>query len=141
MALPPSGPLSIGMIASEIGQQQGNNSLRDLSNSAGFSTPDAISDFYGYAPSSYNYVNIVPLAWPSTKSACGAIQPDATQLFFSGSGGTELCLNAGNVGETIYLDSGLTSPFNGQNLYYKSQSCGNILQISTEGMLLAVLYC
>jgi len=47
MALPSSGQLSINQIRNEIGTS--NGSLRYLSSLAGFSTPDAISDFYGYS--------------------------------------------------------------------------------------------
>lgn len=46
MALPSSGPLSIGDIRTELGS--GSGSLRALSALASFSTPDAISEFYGY---------------------------------------------------------------------------------------------
>jgi hypothetical protein len=54
MALPVSGPLSINMIRNELSTS--NGSLRALSSAAGFSTPDAISEFYGYSPpvSCYN---------------------------------------------------------------------------------------
>ena len=48
MALPVSGPLSINMIRNELSTS--NGSLRALSSAAGFSTPDAISEFYGYSP-------------------------------------------------------------------------------------------
>lgn len=47
MALPTSGPLSINDIRTELGVTQG--SLRYLSGSAGFFTPDSISEFYGYS--------------------------------------------------------------------------------------------
>lgn len=47
MALPSSGPLSIGQIRTELGSSSG--SLRTLSAAAGKSTPDAISEFYGYS--------------------------------------------------------------------------------------------
>jgi hypothetical protein len=47
MALPTSGPLSISMIKAELGSS--SNSLRTLSSLAGFSTPDAMSEFYGYS--------------------------------------------------------------------------------------------
>jgi hypothetical protein len=56
MALPPSGPISISMIKAELGSS--SNSLRTLSSLAGFSTPDAMSEFYGYSANStisYNY--------------------------------------------------------------------------------------
>jgi hypothetical protein len=46
MPLPSSGPLGIGAIRTELGSSSG--SLRTLSSLAGFSTPDAISEFYGY---------------------------------------------------------------------------------------------
>lgn len=46
MALPTSGPLSIGQIRTQLGSASG--SLRTLSALAGFTTPDAISEFYGY---------------------------------------------------------------------------------------------
>lgn len=48
MPLPVSGPLSIGQIRTELGSASG--SLRTLSSLAGFSTPDSISEFYGYPP-------------------------------------------------------------------------------------------
>ncbi len=46
MPLPSSGALGIGAIRTELGS--GSGSLRTLSSLAGFSTPDAISEFYGY---------------------------------------------------------------------------------------------
>jgi len=48
MALPTSGPLSISQIRAILSTS--NGSLRYLSNLAGKSTPDAISEFYGYSP-------------------------------------------------------------------------------------------
>lgn len=51
MALPSSGPLSMNAIAQELQQVYDFTtpySLRTLSNYAGFNTPDAISEFYGY---------------------------------------------------------------------------------------------
>lgn len=48
MALPSSGTLSINDIRGALSTS--NGSLHYLSGLAGFSTPDAISDFYGYNP-------------------------------------------------------------------------------------------
>ncbi len=51
MALPTSGPLSIQAIVNELSSQFDlipPYSLRALSSLAGFSTPDSISEFYGY---------------------------------------------------------------------------------------------
>jgi hypothetical protein len=49
MALQSSGAIKISEIKAELGSS--NNSLRALSNIAGFSTPDAMSEFYGYSSS------------------------------------------------------------------------------------------
>lgn len=46
MALPSSGAISISQIRTELGTSSG--SLRTLSSLAGKSTPDAMSEFYGY---------------------------------------------------------------------------------------------
>lgn len=55
MPLPSSGSLSINQIRVELGS--GSYSLRTLSAAAGKSTPDAISEFYGFsaAPQYYAY--------------------------------------------------------------------------------------
>lgn len=57
MPLPPSGQISISQIRTELGTSDG--SLRYLSSLAGFSTPDAMSEFYGYSATRpvglYNY--------------------------------------------------------------------------------------
>jgi hypothetical protein len=50
MALPSSGQISISQIRTELGTSDG--SLRNLSSLAGFSTPDAMSEFYGYSSES-----------------------------------------------------------------------------------------
>lgn len=47
MALPSSGAISISQIKTELGNSSG--SLRTLSAAAGKSTPDAMSEFYGYS--------------------------------------------------------------------------------------------
>jgi len=47
MALQTSGSISISQIKAEVGSS--SNSLRTLSAAAGFSTPDAMSEFYGYS--------------------------------------------------------------------------------------------
>lgn len=48
MPLQTSGPIKISEIKAELGSS--SNSLRNLSAAAGFSTPDAMSEFYGYPP-------------------------------------------------------------------------------------------
>lgn len=50
MPVPSSGELKLyGDIQTEIGGAQSDTSLHDMSIEAGFSTPDAMSDFYGYS--------------------------------------------------------------------------------------------
>ena len=53
MAIPCSGPISMSMIHDTVGN--GSYSLRSLSAAVGFSTPDAMSEFYCYNPVTYNY--------------------------------------------------------------------------------------
>jgi hypothetical protein len=53
MALQSSGAISISQIKTELGSS--SNSLRTLSSAAGFTTPDAISEFYGYSAAQYYY--------------------------------------------------------------------------------------
>lgn len=54
MALPSSGQISISQIRTELGTSDG--SLRNLSSLAGKSTPDAMSEFYGYSAAVTIYV-------------------------------------------------------------------------------------
>lgn len=49
MALPSSGQLSLNDIKTELSAASTNVSLRSMSSTAGKSTPDAVSEFYGYS--------------------------------------------------------------------------------------------
>lgn len=50
MALPSSGQISLNDINVELGNTAGTQcSLRTMSSTAGFTTPDAVSEFYGYS--------------------------------------------------------------------------------------------
>jgi hypothetical protein len=66
MALPSSGPISGSQIGAELGASA-PYSLRSMSSTAGFSTPDAMSEFYGYS-SAYN-VTIYSKAGASPNSS------------------------------------------------------------------------
>ncbi|CAB4154009.1 hypothetical protein UFOVP638_47 [uncultured Caudovirales phage] len=76
MALPSSGTLSISQIRTELGSSSG--SLRTLSGLAGKSTPDAISEFYGYAnnsitfSSSYSYTGTTSASYSGTVTIVGS---------------------------------------------------------------------
>lgn len=68
MALPSSGQLGFGQIATELyGSTGSNRSLRDMSANVGFSTPDAVSEFYGYSKP----VNEIDLYWAATTTYYG----------------------------------------------------------------------
>jgi len=55
MALPASGTLSLSQIAAALcTPDSAPYSLREMSSAAGFSTPDSVSEFYGYScPNAY----------------------------------------------------------------------------------------
>jgi len=54
MALQSSGQISLNDIKTELGAAATNVSLRSLSSTAGKSSPDAVSEFYGYTHSSWS---------------------------------------------------------------------------------------
>lgn len=74
MALPPSGPLSINQIRTELGSASG--SLRTLSSLAGFSPPDSISEFYGYSPGDADFLLNLDAANSSSYSGSGTTWAD-----------------------------------------------------------------
>ena len=50
MALPTTGQLTLNQINVELGNSSGSQaSLRSMSSTAGFSTPDSVSEFYGFS--------------------------------------------------------------------------------------------
>ena len=53
MTLPLSGQISLNDIKTEVGAASTNVSLRSMSATAGKSVPDAVSEFYGYAHTTY----------------------------------------------------------------------------------------
>lgn len=82
MPLPPSGQLSISQIRNEVVAQgyPSSYSLRQLSVYAGFSTPDAISDFYGWPPCPPNgtylsaYCSGCALIYVFANGSCGTYE-------------------------------------------------------------------
>lgn len=143
MALPSSGPLGIDAIRTELQQSQGNNSLRTLSSLAGFSTPDAISEFYGYSYYNYRSFSIVNIQYGGFDDACNSRESDNLTLYFyeAGGDGSPACPNAG---VTVYTDINLTAPFNGNSSFFKSNSCGTsyyILGSPDRGFIEGINYC
>ena len=104
MALQSSGAISIDNIRTELGQARGNNSLRSLSSLAGKSTPDAMSEFYGYSAVTLTAKTVTspgPEAW----IMCENGRFFATQTVYS-------TLDPISSGATLYFDSAGSSLFN-----------------------------
>lgn len=100
MALPPSGnSISISQIRTELGTS--NGSLRALSALAGFSTPDSMSEFYGYVKST---------AWGGVKlgtTSTNTCSATATTVYSTSSTWT--------TGMGFWYDSARTNPVTGFN--------------------------
>ena len=100
MALPSSGQLKFTDIANELGVSLTNISLRGMSSIAGFSTPDAVSEFYGfigrYAKTLYSVLWDVANGNPCNKTyntlSLWTNKPtlDTSALVFTSSSGTAL---------------------------------------------------
>jgi len=118
MPLPSSGPLSIADIRNEqvnVGGFASSYSLRQLSANAGFSSPDAISEFYGY-----NALNVVQsgLTWWLDASDTGtATNSQWTNKVNSGQFGSPTTFNGGSSpvittsgGIRYYQYTGTTAP-------------------------------
>ena len=82
MALPGSGQISLGDIAGELGVSLSNVSLRSMSSTAGFSTPDSVSDFYGYSNVTTSDITIYRYA-TSTSARVSIVTSSFEQSFSS----------------------------------------------------------
>jgi hypothetical protein len=132
MALPSSGQLSLNDIRVELQEAQANSSLGTLSNLAGFTDPDAVSDFYGYSYANYNTVSIINTQYFDSQDACDDTKDDDLTLYFSGTGGTPACPA---TGDTLYTNSALTTVFNGGSNWYRSNECMGAYFILPDGFV------
>jgi len=138
MTLPTSGPLSLNDIRVELQQAQANSSLDALSNLAGFTNPDAVSEFYGYSYAAYNTFAINTTSYGEYIDACGLDASDNKTLYFSGSGGTAACPAQG---VTLYTNSALTTAYNGGGFWWRSKQCNAAYNILSDGFIEAVQAC
>lgn len=76
MALPSSGQLSLNDIRAELSAASTNVSLRSMSSTAGKSTPDAVSEFYGYSGISTGLSSALYTQNLSTSTAWDIFQGD-----------------------------------------------------------------
>lgn len=132
MALQSSGPISINDIRVELGQAQANSSLRSLSALANKSTPDAMSEFYGFsAATAFTFLmGDGQQGFADWSQACA----DAYDPITLYSSSTSLGVNV-----TLYLDNTLSSSFDGQGLWWKSGS--SVYEIASDGKISAVRGC
>lgn len=132
MALQSSGPISIDDIRKELGQAQANSSLRSLSALANFSSPDSMSEFYGFsAAAAYTFLTgDGRVGYGDWNRACSESY-DPITLYSSS---TSLAVNV-----TLYEDSGLSSVLDGQGLWWKSG--GTVYEIQSDGKISAVRGC
>lgn len=102
MALPSSGQISMSMVATELGLSLSNLSLRSMSNTAGFSIPDAVSEFYGYSNLTYTfYLGVVYSGDPcSPLSLIYDIYEGSDGKYYADQGGTYVL--ASSVSNTWY---------------------------------------
>jgi|14BtaG_2_1085337.scaffolds.fasta_scaffold03534_2 hypothetical protein len=134
MTLPLSGQLSLNDIKTEVGAGSTNVSLGAMSDTAGFSAPDKVSDFYGYAHASYQ-------VWyhgdAVGKPAFGCEEDLNTTVYHNGTG----LLPA--VGDTCTTAQSY-SPMSAGNYPASTTSGGQSFQVITLnslGVCTAVLLC
>ena len=131
MALQTTGAISIDNIRTELGQAQANSSLRALSALANFSSPDAMSEFYGYsAATEYQFYQGDDGGFGGWEAACS----DATNPLTLYSSSTAL-----EGGVYLYTDNTLSSPFDGGSLWYKSGS--RVFEIKDGGKITGIRGC
>ena len=140
MAIPTTGPLSLyATIGVELGVAQTNVSLRGMSQTAGFTAPDAMSEFYGYSSgpctdivNNYNPFGTGGLALyqlnGNANDVSGSYNGTATNVTY----GTGVFGQAGVFnGSSSYVDLSNTASINYSNitlsLWFKSttQNDGN----------------
>lgn len=103
MGLPSSGQLSLNDIKTELGAASTNVSLGSMSNTAGFSEPDAISDFYGYSAATGYLGAFSEFPGSSGSEACATTT--TINLYKNGSSSTPV------IGDSLFTDANLTTPY------------------------------
>lgn len=130
MALQSSGAISINDIRTELGQAQANSSLRSLSALANFSSPDAMSEFYGFS-SATEFV-ISEIGFPDAEQCCVDGPNYGTVIVYSAS--TSLALNV-----ELFTSNSLSETFDGTDKWWFSS--GKSYQINSTGKIVDVFQC
>lgn len=129
MALQSSGTISLDDIRTELGLAQSNVSLGSMSDTAGFSAPDQISDFYGYSHSSLTSINSTTREL-SSLGAC--FSTSSLTLYHDGTGTHPL------TGDTIYTDSAGTTV---ASAGYYQNSVGDWFRVGAAGGVISIGFC
>ena len=113
MALPSSGQISISQIRNELNPVYGSSySLRQLSSWAGKSTPDAMSEFWGYSPAVTVSINTVLPTYVGCYN------------YYGFTAFTNTAVNT-DVTVTIYWYGDLGGQFNSTVTIYNGTTCGD----------------
>jgi hypothetical protein len=120
VALPSSGTLSIGDIRTELGSSSG--SLRTLSGLAGFSTPDAISEFYGYT--GLTAITLSDVGFEDTEAGCSEGPNSETASYYS---------STDPVAVNSYIYDNNRDKLNGNNQWFYYPSGMKLIQIGEDG--------
>ena len=132
MALQTTGAISIDNIRTELGQAQANSSLRSLSALANKSTPDAMSEFYGFsAATAFTFLmGDGQQGYADWSQACAEAY-DPITLYSSSTSLTN--------GITLYTNNTLSSVFDGQGLWWKSVD--RVYEIGSDGKIISNRAC
>jgi len=124
MALPTSGPLSFSQIDTEIGGNLSDVSLRAMSNFAGFSTPDSVSEFHGWGAAVTSDIGV--RRWVDSNSVIVQIQETTNPQSFASNYtiGQSFFVQWYNYqynysfGSSYYRDFSFDNTFNGETRSY-----------------------
>ena len=135
MALPSSGPISGSQIATELGASSTNISLRGLSSTASFSSPDSYSEFYGYSARTPFYATSTTTKLPG--DVCG-LYPVWLPYWHDGAGSTPV------TGDHVYTNSSGTGYPSWIGWKGFSSSAGAVTYVSeriSSGVITSAVIC
>ena len=81
MTLPLSGPLSLNDIRVELGASSTNVSLGTMSDTAGFTAPDKVSDFYGFSAVPTGLTSAIYTENLSSSNSWSLVQEDISTIY------------------------------------------------------------
>tara|TARA_R110002126_G_scaffold50551_7_gene139270 strand:- start:5139 stop:5537 length:399 start_codon:yes stop_codon:yes gene_type:complete len=131
MALQSSGQISLNDIRVELGAATTNVSLGTMSDTAGFSAQDQISDFYGYSHSACTSFASSVFSRSFSFTACS--DSTSSTRWHNGSGTWV------ESGDTVYANSGCTTAQN--DGYYKQADDTSYRITGGSGLCTSITIC